>query len=99
MMKRFRILVAIIMFGLTANAQIDNLDEVTLQGSWEVIGFGGEFYNIGFEYRGNTPKLLELKDGNYTIFKFPNNDWIFKGYWISATQSGKYMYEDFWVTR
>lgn len=90
-MKQFMILAALIIFGLTANAQISNLDEIELQGNWEVIGFGGEFSNINVEYRGNTPKTLELKDGNYTIFRFPNTDWIFKGYWLSTTQSGKYI--------
>ncbi len=81
-----------LLFALTANAQISNLDEMELVGKWDVYGFGGTYSNIPFEYRyGNTPKYLELKDGNYTLFKFPKNDWIFKGYWLSHTETGKYI--------
>lgn len=77
---------------LSVNAQINNLDEIELLGKWDVIGFGGTFSNIPFEYRyGNTPKYLLFSDGNYTRFYFPNNDWIFKGYILSHTETGKYI--------
>lgn len=82
----------LLLFAITANAQISNLDEIELLGKWDVYGFGGTYSNIPFEYRyGNTPKYLEFKDGNYTLFKFPKNDWIFKGYWLSHTETGKYI--------
>lgn len=77
---------------MTANAQISNLDEIELVGKWDVYGFGGTYSNIPFEYRyGNTPKYLTLSDGDYTVFKFPKNDWVFKGYWLSHTDIGKYI--------
>lgn len=82
----------LLMLAMSANAQINNLDEIEIQGKWDVYGFGGSFSNFPFEYRlGNTPKYLELKDGNYTRFYFPNNDWMFKGYWLSCSQTGKYI--------
>ena len=82
----------LLMLAMSANAQINNLDEIEIQGKWDVYGFGGSFSNFPFEYRlGNTPKYLELKDGNYTRFYFPNNDWVFKGYWLSCSQTGKYI--------
>lgn len=59
----------LLMLAMSANAQINNLDEIEIQGKWDVYGFGGSFSNFPFEYRlGNTPKYLELKDGNYTRF-------------------------------
>lgn len=91
-MKKILANILLMSAAMTANAQISNLDEIELVGKWDVYGFGGTYSNIPFEYRyGNTPKYLTLSDGDYTVFKFPKNDWVFKGYWLSHTDTGKYI--------
>ena len=39
----------LLMLAMSANAQINNLDEIEIQGKWDVYGFGGSFSNFPFE--------------------------------------------------
>lgn len=90
-MRKLLLILSVYFLGVLPDfAQFKNLDEISLQGSWKVIGFFGQFKNLDHSYKGDTPKSLCLSDGKYTKLCFRDTDIVYKGYWLSSSPTGKY---------
>lgn len=90
-MKHTLLYIMLLTVSLTANAQIENLDEIELLGTWNVSGSFGAF---SYQDRGAI-QAIEFSDGGYTRLTFLDGlqtvDWFFKGYWITSAKANNYL--------
>ena len=91
-MKKILIMFAFLAIGMSAKAQVENLDEVELLGTWEYVSGDGIFtgrlpiYNnnyrkpVGFTFNDNQASMIkwEYAGENYDYQQYG-------GYWVSHT--------------
>ncbi len=91
-MKRVFLSLLVFVFAFSVKAQnyIWQLDEIEMQGTWEVVSVSGQFKGFDYEYRDKIPVSFTFADGNYTSINYSDNTWFFSGYMITTASTGKY---------
>lgn len=93
-MKRIYLVFVAVLMGVTANAQIEGLDEIELLGTWYVMDRAGIFNNAQFPVYNNErkrPKAFTFTDNdNSSIeWEFAGGPSVqqYPGYWITHTSA------------
>ncbi len=93
-MKRILFFLLLLTISLTANAQIENLDEIELLGTWNVVDKAGIFNTSQFPVYNSErkrPVSITFSDNNNSIITWEyasGTDYqLYPGYWLSHTSN------------
>lgn len=93
-MKRIYFVFALALLCLTANAQVENLDEVELLGTWSVTDATGIFNNAQYPVYNNErkrPTAITFADNANSViawqFASGIDNQYYPGYWITHTSN------------
>ena len=93
-MKKIWLVFALALLCLTANAQVENLDEVELLGTWNVTDAAGIFNNAQYPVYNNErkrPTAITFADNanSYIAWQFASGieNQYYPGYWITHTSN------------
>lgn len=94
-MKKICLLYVFALACLTVKAQnyIVNLDDITISGEWNLASteIPMDFIKSLNAYEYDIPLKIVLNDsGNSYIVLGSGMSWMFKGYWVTTAQTGKY---------
>lgn len=92
-MKNIILAFALLTVRMTISAQnyIDDLDNESLVGTWEVTSMSGTFRNFQYEDKEKTVSTIKFEDGQYTMMTFTDgSQTMFRGYWVSCVRTDRY---------
>lgn len=92
-MKNIILAFALLTVRMTISAQnyIDDLDNESLVGTWEVTSMSGTFRNFQYEDKEKTVSTIKFEDGQYTMMTFTDgSQTMFRGYWVSCGRTDRY---------
>lgn len=95
-MKKILLVLMLILSGVSAKGQtIENLDEITLLGKWNVTEVYGELNNLIEGYKP-TYIIFNESENSYVYYEELNDppyitpEYFFNTFWIGGTHTGKY---------